>query len=451
MSDPGDDKPLSGLDDLLAPFHDAEKPRARWRIGAESEKFGVVRAGTRPLPFEGEPGIRSVLAGLADRHGWSEDPEIEGGELIALRRGDAAITLEPGGQLELSGAPHETIHEICVEFRSHMAELHEVGKDLDVAWLGLGFHPFATQADLPWVPKLRYAVMREYLPTRGSMALDMMRRTATVQANLDYASEDDAMTKLRVALRLQPIVTAMFANSPFVEGVATGERSHRARVWLDVDPDRSGLLPFAWHDRPTYLRYVEWALDVPMFVVKREGKALPNTKQTFRQFMKDGAHGTRATMTDWETHLNTLFPETRIKKTLEVRGADSQKTDLICALPALWKGILYEPGALAKAEQLAERFTYDDVEKARPQIADRAMRARVAGREIAEWASEVLEVAWGGLVKLGNLNGRSEDETIHLKRTRDLVSKGMSPADELLERIDLSRELAAQLYELVGL
>ncbi len=437
--------PLTSLDQLLEPFHAAEKPRSRWRIGTEAEKCGVHLDGSA-LAYAGERGIAAVLAGLVRQHGWFEEREYDDGDVIALRRGDASITLEPGGQLELSGAPLNTLHETCAEFRSHLRELAPISAELGIAWLGLGFHPFARREDLAFVPKLRYGVMREYLPTRGGHGLDMMLRTATVQANLDYASERDAIRKLRIALRLQPIVTAMFANSPFVEGRITGERSHRAAVWLDVDPDRSGLLDFAWDESDMgYQRYVEWALDVPMFLVKRDGRVLRNTGQTFRRFLADGFEGERATLEDWTTHINTLFPEVRLKKTLEMRGADSLPTDLVCALPSIWKGLLYEDHAITAAESLASEITLEEAKAARADIASRALRARLGAREVGAWASDVVRIALGGLERLSNLNKSGEDERIHLARLAALVKKGMSPADALLERIDPEAPLVSEV------
>jgi glutamate--cysteine ligase len=438
---------LTSLEQLLEPFHEAEKPRARWRIGTEAEKCAIYTDGS-PVPYLGERGVAAVLSHLVKRHGWFEEREHEEGDVVALRRGDASVTLEPGAQLELSGAPLATIHETCGELRAHMRELSDISEKLGIVWLGLGFHPLARNEDLAFVPKLRYGVMRQYLPTRGRHGLDMMLRTCTVQANLDYASEEDAIRKLRVSLRLQPIVTAMFANSPFVEGRITGERSHRARIWLDVDNDRAGLLDFAWDESPMgYQRYIEWALDVPMFLVKREGKVVHNTGQTFRRFLAEGWQGVRATKEDWVTHVNSLFPEVRLKRTLEMRGADSLPTDLVCALPALWKGLLYEDHALASAEALASRVRLEDARAARPDIADRALRARLGEREVGEWASDLLRIASGGLERLSNLNKSGEDERIHLARLERLVSKGQSPADALLEKIDASAPLVPQLLE----
>lgn len=430
---------------MLAPFHQAEKPASRWRVGTEAEKLGVRVADGAPVPYEGETGVRAVLAALADRHGWRVEREHEAGEVIALRRGDASITLEPGGQLELSGAPLRTIHETCAEIRGHMEELRDISDELGIAWLGLGFHPLATQRELPWVPKLRYAIMREYLPTRGAMGLDMMRRTATVQANFDYASEADAARKLRVSLAIAPIVGAMFANSPFVEGRATGERSRRARVWLDVDPDRTGLLPFAWRDDFGYRDYVEWALDVPMFGFKRGGELVANTGQPFRAFLKDGYRGHEATTYDWQTHLNTLFPEVRLKNILEIRCADSQATAQVCALPALLQGILYDERALDAAQALVRGLDHDAVQAARAEVPGAGLRARLAGRELAEWASELLAIAEGGLERLAHLDADGRDERIHLASLRALVERGATPADALLEEIDPERPLLPQL------
>ncbi|MBN8611060.1 MAG: glutamate--cysteine ligase [Deltaproteobacteria bacterium] len=437
--------PLTSLDQLLEPFHEAQKPRARWKIGTEAEKCGVYSDGS-PVPYLGERGVAAVLADLVKRHGWFEEREHQEGDVIALRRGDASVTLEPGAQLELSGAPLTTIHETCSEFRAHLRELEDISEKLDIQWLGLGFHPFAKTEDLEFVPKLRYGVMRQYLPTRGKNGLDMMLRTCTVQANLDYANEEDAIRKLRVSLRLQPIVTAMFANSPFVEGKITGERSHRARVWLDVDNDRSGLLDFAWEDSPMgYRRYIEWVLDVPMFLVKRDGKVVHNTGQTFRRYLAEGWQGVRATQEDWVTHVNSMFPEVRLKRTLEMRGADSLPTDLVCALPALWKGLLYEDHALAAAESLASKVRLEDAKNARADIADHALRAKLGERDVGEWASDVLRIAQGGLERLSNLNKSGEDERIHLARLESMVNKGQSPADALLEKIDPKAPLVPQV------
>lgn len=429
------DKTLADLGDLLQPFHEACKPRDQFRIGTEAEKFGVLAPAGTPLPFEGERSVRRVLAELQQRFGWQAESEYEHGDVIALRRGDASITLEPGGQLELSGAPVETTHETCREFRRHMAELREICEPLGVVWLSVGLHPFARVDELPRVPKLRYGIMERYLPTRGSRALDMMFRTCTVQANLDYSDETDATRKLRIALALQPIVTAMFANSPFYEGRLSERQCERADVWLHMDPDRTGLLPFAWERDMSFRKYVEWALDVPMFLIKRGARVIPNTHQTFRTFLREGSGGERATLADWKTHINSLFPEVRLKNTLEVRGADAQPTDLTCALPSLWKGLLYDERALTQAERLIEPLSPRSLEAVRPEIARSALSAQLLGRSVQSWASEVLEIARASLERQAQKNEKSESEAVHLSRLLGLVAEGRTAGSVLRARV----------------
>jgi glutamate--cysteine ligase len=427
---------LRSYDELYGPFLLGIKEPSAFRVGTEAEKSGV-RADGSAVPYSGKTGISAVLSALAER-GWVAEREHEDGPIIALLKNGASVTLEPGAQLELSGAPLRTIHETAAEMKAHLDEVGSIGQALDIHFLGLGFHPFARREDLEWVPKLRYGVMQKYLPTRGGHGLDMMLRTSTVQANYDFRSEADAMRKLQIALRISPIVSAMFANSPFVDGFATGERSHRVKVWLDVDPDRSGLLPFAWTDKELHFRdYIEWALDVPMFLVKRGKDIVHNTGQTFRAFWKEGFAGEKPTLLDWTTHINTVFPEVRLKRTLEIRGADAQAEDMLSALPALYKGILHDERALALTESLASKLSYAEVEKARPEIGDKALRARLTSstgtsREVAAWAAELLEIAEGGLERLGDRNAQGQDERIYLSTLRELVAAGESPADRVL-------------------
>lgn len=420
------------LDDLLQPFHKAETPRADWVIGTEAERFGV-RSDGRPVHYAGEAGIATVLGRLEAQHGWTPTPETPGGPLISLRKDNASVTLEPGAQLELSGAPLRTIHETAKEFTDHSLELKTVTADLDIELLGLGYHPFARQEDLDWVPKLRYGVMRDYLLTRGSRARDMMRRTCTVQANLDYADEGDAIRKLRVGLAATPIVTALFANSPWSEGSFHGLRSHRTEVWQDVDPDRTGLLPFLWDGDVGYREYVEWVLDAPMFLIKREGRVVHNTGQTFRAFLADGFEGHQATMSDWETHINTMFPEVRLKSTLEMRSTDSQNIPRLLAISALWKGILYDEQATLAAEALFEPLACADATKAQSAVAKSAMDVCYGGRSMKEWSTDLLNIASGGLERISDRNEQGEDETMYLQTMRDL--DGRCPADELLEKV----------------
>jgi glutamate--cysteine ligase len=426
--------PLS-YESLFAPFYAAMKPASAWRVGIEAEKFGIRTDTGAPVPYAGPGGILTVFQALERDHGWIPESEHQGGPIIALERAGASITLEPGAQLELSGRPCDNLHEVIAEKLEHLGEIARLCLGLDTSWLGIGFHPFARQEDLPWVPKLRYAIMREYLPTRGPRALDMMRRTATVQANFDYGSEEDAMRKMRAALRLSAIVVAMFANSPIVEGKKAGERSARAKVWLGVDPNRQGLLPALWSARASLRDYVEWVLDVPMFLFKREGKVIANTGQTFRSFLRDGYHGHRATSADWEAHLRTVFPEVRLKQTIEVRGADAAPVRYAAALPALWTGILYDERALAEAERLTESFTHEEVEGRRSQIAERALGATLHGKPIATYAQELIEIAKGGLARRRRLAAHGVDETVYLAPLARLVEHGRCPADELLEAL----------------
>ena len=437
------DKPIASYDDLLSLFHAAIKPASAFRVGAEMEKFGVYEDGT-PIPYDGESGVRAVLEVLATK-GWRADSETEGGPLIALLRDGASVTLEPGSQLELSGAPLVHAHEICAEFRGHLAEIALFSQEKKIHWLGLGFHPFAKREDYTMVPKQRYAVMREYLPTRGSMALDMMLRTATVQANYDYLSEADAMTKMRVALKLSPLTTAMFANSPFYEGQPFGGKSYRAKVWLDTDPDRSGLVPTLWKKTATFVDYVEWALDVPMFMFKRNGEKFANTGQTFRSFWKSGYSGHKPTMSDWQTHLNTLFPEVRLKKTIEVRGADAQGAKLACTLPALWTGILYDDKALAAADAMTADWTHDEVSASRKEVWQKGLGAKFRAGTLQPFAEKLIEIAEGGLERRAFLSPSGKDERAHLTRLKELVAAGKTPADLLLEGIEHVPNMRAEI------
>ncbi|MEO7037023.1 MAG: glutamate-cysteine ligase family protein, partial [Polyangiaceae bacterium] len=365
MDSSDDQRLLRTSDDLLELFQHAEKPRSEFRIGTEAEKFAVDSDTGAPLAYEGTRGVTRIFAALVGM-GWREERETEGGPVIALLRGQASITLEPGSQLELSGAAVTNIHETRAELDQHLAELSGISKEMNLTWLGVGFHPLAKQSDLGWVPKQRYAIMREYLPKRGSGGHDMMRRTATVQANFDFSDEADALRKLVVCLKLSPLVNALGANSPFAEGKWSGFKSRRGNVWLHMDPDRSGLIPALLRaPKPGYRDYVGWALDAGMFLIKRHGRPVTNTGQKFRDFMQNGYEGERATFGDWKLHLNTLFPEARLKSTLEVRSSDSLPSRLGCAVPALFTGILYDDQALAEAESFARELDVDALLKAR--------------------------------------------------------------------------------------
>jgi glutamate--cysteine ligase len=444
-------EPIRRRDDLLVPFVEACKPRDRWRIGPEMEKFGVLEENGLPLPYSGARSVLRVLEHLASAHGWAAEREVKGGPIIALVRGGASVTLEPGGQLELSGAQSDSIHEVCAELRGHLREIGAVSRSLRIRWLGIGFHPFARREDFEWVPKQRYRIMRDYLPKRGGHAIDMMLRTCTVQVNLDYESEADAMRKMRVALALAPTTTAMFANSPWKEGQPHGGVTYRGRVWLDVDPDRSGLLPMLWSRGARFDDLVEWALDVPMFLFKRAGKAIANTGQTFRSFMAEGFAGQRATLEDWRLHLNTLFPEVRLKRTIEIRGADVQTTDMACALPALWTGVLYDEQALGEAEALVDGWTHDEVAASRQDIWRDGLRTSFRGQKVADIAQRVMTIAEGGLARRCIVDpATGKDERVHLQRLGRLVEHAQCPADALLQGLDREKDPARALMDRVS-
>ena len=444
-------EPIRSRDDLLTPFREACKPPGEWRIGPEVEKAGIFDATRMPIPYEGEHSVLSILDELASKHGWTPEREHDGGPVIALLREGASVTLEPGGQLELSGAMAEDIHQVCAELREHMREIGTLSRAMGVTWLGVGFHPFARREDFAWVPKQRYGIMREYLPKRGGHALDMMLRTCTVQANYDYEDENDAMRKMHVALALAPATTAIFANSPWLEGKPHGGVTQRGRVWLDVDPDRSGLLPALWKPGARFNDYIEWALDIPMFMFKRGGLKVANTGQTFRAFWKEGFEGHKPNMDDWKTHLNTLFPEVRLKKTIEIRGGDAQSSRLKCALPALWTGILYDARALAEAEALVTGWSYEEVAELRTRVWKDGLRSPFRGRPLAEVAERVVAIAEGGLERRARKDAKGRDERVHLARLNKMVAAAQTPADLLLEGMDKESDPLAAIAKRVAL
>jgi glutamate--cysteine ligase len=430
---PEDSAPVRSVDDLVSVFHAAEKPLSRFLLGAEAEKFAVHAETFAPLNYDGQHGVVRVLEALT-RYGWQPEREVEGGSLVALRRGSASITLEPAAQLELSGAALPDVHAVSAEFDQHLAELGPISEEMKLVWLGAGFQPLARHAELPWVPKQRYPIMREYLPTRGSAAHDMMLRTATVQVNLDYSNEADAMRKLRVGLLLSPLLNALTANSPFVEGRRGGKKSLRGNVWLNMDPARSGLVRRVLEQRHArYHDYVEWALDAGMFLFKRNGKVVANTGQTFRDFMNDGFASERATLGDWKLHLNTLFPEVRLKNTLELRSCDALPHALTPAVSALAAGLFYDERALIEAEDLVASLGLEAIERARPELVTHALGASIAGLPARALGEQLLEVARGGLERRARLDANGASEAIFLDPLQALVQAGLTPADLLLE------------------
>lgn len=408
------------------------KPRDEWRIGTEHEKFGFRLSDLKPLPYEG--GVRAMLEGL-QRFGWSA--VFEGEHIIALTRDGASISLEPGGQFELSGAPLENLHQTCNEVHSHLAEVKAVAREIGAGFLGLGFTPNWTREEMPVMPKGRYGIMRRYMPKRGRHGLDMMFRSCTVQVNLDFASEADMAKKFRVSLALQPVATALFANSPFTEGRPNGYLSFRSFIWTDTDPDRTGMLPFVFEDGFGFERYVEYALDVPMYFVYRDGKYIDASGQSFRDFLAGrlpALPGELPTIRDWADHLTTLFPEVRIKQYMEMRGADGGPWARLCALPALWVGLLYDQSALDAAWDLVKDWTAAEREKLRVEVPRTALKTEFRGRPLREIAARVLEIAEAGLKARARPGKVSADETEYLAPLHEIVASGRTPAEDLLER-----------------
>jgi glutamate--cysteine ligase len=423
---------VGSVADLVAFARAGEKPRADWRVGTEHEKIGVRSADLRPVPFEGDDGIAGVLAAVAAVTGWSE--VREGGALIALEGDGASITLEPGGQLELSGAPLRTIFETCAEFHRHLDVIRQVSEPRGIVWLALGANPFHDVDEMPHVPKARYAMMRRYLPPRGELALHMMHLSATVQANFDYGSEADMATKLRTAMGVSPIVSALFANSSLYLRKPSGFASRRVHIWRHVDPDRCGMLPFVFEPGLDYEKYVQWALDVPMFFVLHEGDYRPANGLSFRRYLAEGHDGKRATLQDWNLHLTTLFPEVRLKQFIEVRGADAVPPGLTCALPAVWKGILYDPGACDAAWRLVAGWSFAEREASLEAVARRGLSAEVAGRPVLPLARELIEISRSGLARIGDGQGGEADERGFLDPLLAVAEQGRSPGEEVQAR-----------------
>jgi glutamate--cysteine ligase len=426
--------PLTDKRQLVEYHASGNKPPSAWRVGTEHEKFVFRHNDLRRVPYEGPDGIGALLQGLL-RFGW--DPVMEAGNIIALEN-DArcSITLEPGGQFELSGAPLETIHQTCDEVHEHLRQVKEVCDELGLGMIGLGFDPKSRREDVSWMPKGRYRIMRAYMPKKGGHGLDMMLRTCTVQANLDYQTEADMVKKFRVSLALQPVAAALFANSPFAEGKPNGFQSYRSFVWTDLDPDRSGMLPFVFEDGFGFERYVDYLLDVPMYFVYRDGKYIDAAGQSFRDFMAGrlpALPGEVPTMTDWIDHSTTAFPEVRLKTFLEMRGADGGPWRRLCALPALWTGLLYDGAALDAAYDLIADWTEAEREAMRAEVPRLGLDARIRSRTLRDVALEVLDIAREGLHRRARRDAAGEDETHFLDALFSIAGSGRTPASELLE------------------
>ena len=426
------DTPITQREQLVAVLASGEKPRGDWRIGTEHEKFGFRLDDLRPPTFDGERGIEALLKGLT-RFGWHAIDEH--GRTIALEKDGASVTLEPAGQLELSGATLESIHDTCREVGTHLREVKAVADELQLGFLGMGFQPKWRRADMPWMPKGRYRIMRDYMPKVGSLGLDMMTRTCTVQVNLDYASEADMVKKFRVSLALQPVATALFADSPFTDGQPNGYQSYRSHIWTDTDRDRTGMLDFVFEDGFGYERYVDYLLDVPMYFSYRNGEYLDLAGKSFRAFLAgelDGLRGELPTLRDWNDHMTTAFPEVRLKKFLEMRGADGGPWNRLCALPAFWVGLLYDDAALDAAWDLVKDFTLEERHALRDGVPKHALKLPFRGGTVRELAREALKIAAAGLRRRARLNSKGVDESDFLSPLLEVVEAGESPAERKL-------------------
>jgi glutamate--cysteine ligase len=445
--------PIESRDDLVSHLSIGCRPPEAWRIGTEHEKFGYRLSDHKPLAYEGACSVRAMLEGLRDRFGWA--PVIEGDSIIGLEKNGANVSLEPGGQLELSGAPLETIHQTCDEVNTHLAEVRQVADAIGAGFIGLGAAPIWRHEDMDTMPKGRYAIMKRYMPTVGGRGLHMMFRTCTVQVNLDFGSEADMVKKFRVALALQPIATALFANSPFWEGKPAGMLSYRAHCWQDLDADRTGMLPFAFEDGFGFERYVDFALDVPMYFVYRDGKYIDVAGQSFRDFLKGklpGLPGELPALSDWADHLTTIFPEARLKSFIEMRGADGGPWRRLCALPALWVGLTYDQTALDAAWDLVKGWTEAEREQLRLDAGVLGLKAEIGGRSLQQLAHQVLEIAEAGLKARARAAAFDHDEAHFLNVLKETVASGRTAADELLEHYhgdwngDLDRIYAEYSY-----
>ena len=428
--------PIENTDQLAAYLEAGCKPPEKWRIGTEHEKFGFYQDGHGPVPYEGPEGVRALLEGMESLLGW--EPIYDAGKIIGLvdPTGGGAISLEPGGQFELSGAPLATLHQTCREANAHLAQVKEVAEPLGIGFLGLGMSPKWRRTETPVMPKSRYQIMANYMPKVGSHGLDMMFRTATIQVNLDFSDEADMRKKMRVGLALQPVATALFANSPFTDGESNGFLSYRAEIWRDTDNQRSGGLPIAFDDGFGFEAYDEWALDVPMYFVVREGVYHDMTAFTFRQFLA-GKTPTdlpdqAPTLGDWENHLSTLFPDVRLKKFLEMRGADGGEWRRICALPALWVGLLYDQGALDDACHLIADWTAEERQALRDGVPKTALTTPFRNRTVLELAGDMVTLAREGLARRGKMSSGDYDETAYLAPLEEVLALKASPAELLL-------------------
>jgi glutamate--cysteine ligase len=424
--------PVTSKAQLIGVLEDGCKPFAQWRAGTEHEKFSYRKSDLSPLRYDGPDGIKAFLTGMM-RFGWQG--VFEGENLIALSQKDkGSISLEPGGQVELSGAPLENVHQTCAELSEHLAQVKTVGDELGIGMLGLGFTPNWRREDIHWMPKGRYKIMREYMPKVGTMGIDMMTRTCTVQVNLDYSSEADMVKKLRVSMAFQPVGTALWANSPFTEGKPNGTLSYRGKIWQNTDPARTGLLPFAFEDGMGFERYVDYALNVPMYFVYRNG-FIDASGLSFKDFLagKLAAYpGQIPTVADWEDHMSTAFPEVRVKSYIELRGSDSGPWGRLCALPAFWIGLLYDQSSLDAAWDICKGWTAEDRAALYRDVPTQALKAKIRGRSLQDVALQLLELSRAGLRRRNILDAGGQDETGFLIPLQEIAASGITPAERML-------------------
>jgi glutamate--cysteine ligase len=432
---------VGSRDDLVAWIAAGAKPAAEWRIGTEHEKFLFHVDTLKPVPYAGPRGVRALMENLIDRHGWL--PIMENGSIIALRRpegeGGGTVSLEPGGQFELSGNPLESVHEVGAETHAHLSQCLGAGSPLGIGFLGAGFAPNWTLEETPRMPKQRYGIMTRYMPLVGTRGLDMMYRTCTIQVNLDFADEADMVRKFRVSLALQPIATAIFACSPFTEGKPNGFLSMRSEVWRDTDNQRTGMLPFVFEDGMGFERYTDYALDVPMYFVYRDGRYIDVAGASFRDFMAGRLPqlaGELPTLEDWSDHLTTLFPEVRMKRFLEMRGADGGRWRRICAVPALWTGLLYDATSLEEAWELVRDWTADERQNLRDAVPKSALRTPFRKTSVLEVARRALAISRAGLQRRARRDAQGRDETVFLEPIEAILREGCTPAEEILARFN---------------
>ncbi len=438
MADNSSSPPIETRDELVTYLESGCKPKSDWRIGTEHEKFGYHTEDCSPLPYEGARGIRAMLLGMQEHCDWKV--EMEGDNIIGLHCPvSGSITLEPGGQFELSGAPLDNIHDTCCEVIRHLDDVRKVAGPLDIKFLGMGFSPKWQLDEIPVMPKGRYKIMRAYMQKVGNHGLDMMFRSSTVQVNLDFSSEADMVKKLRTSLALQPVATALFAASPFTDGKPNGFLSYRSEIWRDTDADRTGMLPMAFEEGFGFEQYTDYALDVPMYFVYRNGTYLDASGQSFRDFLEGklpALPGEKPTLDDWENHLTTPFPEVRIKRYMEMRGADSGRWRKLCALPALWTGVLYDQGALDGAYDLIADWSQEERQNLRDEVPRAALQTKFRAGELLDLARSMVEISKTGLKARARHNDANEDERIFLGPIEEIVEEGRTRAERLLDRYE---------------